>query len=85
MGGLISKPKAPKPLPPPPAPEPEPIVSETDPEQEQREQRRQNLLRRNRGLFGTVRTSLRGINAGALSDTVSANATNTTRKNLLGE
>lgn len=78
MGSIIPKPKAPKikPLPPPKPIEPveEP---ENNLEAEKAKQRRQNLLRRDRGVLGTVNTSLGGV----LSD-----RTNTAqRKTLLGE
>jgi hypothetical protein len=45
------------PPPEPPPPEPPP----PDPEETAAEQRRENLLRRNRGRFGTIQTSFRGL------------------------
>ena len=80
MGGIISKPKAPK-IQPLPAPVVvEPVVQEaSDPEAERAERRRQNLLRRERGVLSTVKTSLSGV--------LSASSTSqgAKRKTLLGE
>lgn len=85
MGSIISKPKAPAPLPLPPPPPPieveppEPVAEPVDTEKEKAKKRRQNLLRRDRGLFGTVKTGVSGV-LSATSNEQSAN-----RKTLLGE
>lgn len=76
MGSLGSKPPPPPPpyVPPytPPAEPPPP-----DPEATAAENRRAGLLRRNRGRFGTVQTSFRGL-LGLAAD-------GGQRKTLLGE
>ncbi len=71
------------PTPPPPPPEPPPYVPPAIPEddgpgaeEQSAENRRQSLLRRSRGRFGTVLTSFRGL----LSPSGSGE-----RKTLLGE
>lgn len=77
MGSLGSRPKIPSYTPPaytpPPAPAPEP---EETAEQKAAQQRKQNLLQRSRGQFGTVLTSFRGL--------LGLNAA-PARKTLLGE
>ena len=83
MGSLISPPKAPSQpsvvyVPQAsasvnPAPTQEPPTEEETAAQ----QRRQNLLERNRGRFGTIRTSFRGLLS--MADSIAG------RKTLLGE
>ena len=62
MGSLGSRPKIPDYTPPPPPPPPPPAAgSEATPEEKAADQRKQNLLQRARGQFGTVLTGFRGL------------------------
>ncbi len=85
MGSLTSKPKS-LPVPQiyyPPAPTSAPATPVTPaptPEEMAAEQRRKNLLGRDRGRFGTVQTGFRG-----LLDLVSFGQDKSKRKTLLGE
>ena len=81
MGSLSSPPPSPTPPPPPPppvgVPAPAPIESGAEESgQSSAEARTESLLRRNRGRFGTVQTSFRGL---------LGLAGNNGRKTLLGE
>jgi len=84
MGSLGSRPQAPSQPPPvaftpPPVniPPPNNVESAEASEQSQSEARAENLLQRNRGRLGTIRTGFRGL----LTSTNNASG----RKTLLGE
>lgn len=91
MGSIIKRPKAPPapapvqyvpapapaPVASPPPPPPAPVEAEPTPEETASEVRKDNLLRRNRGRFGTVRTGFRGV--------LGLSGSNASGKELLGE
>ena len=83
MGGLVSKPKAPRTqtiiqtVPATPTIETNEAVDQKSADILSSETRQENLLRRNRGRFGTILTGFRGV--------LDADSSQQKRKTLLGE